>query len=355
MGSKRKKVSIGSACSAIELTTNKRRSNVETAMTKNVPVYTSLTPFLIKWPTKWLTVLFTLAILYLFISNKTQASNNLTLNNANVTAKSMAKDIEANKPTIIALSPHIVEMLYSVGAGEQIIGTTAFADYPAQAQNIPRIGNHIRIQLERVIELQPDLIIAWKTGNPSDDLDRLKQLGFTIVYSQPNTFNDIAKELRYFSKLSGHSKQGEQVALAFEKELNLITSTYRHKAKITGFYEVWSRPLTTIAKGSWPQQFLNICQVNNPFYQAATPYPQINIEQLLTKDLALIIQPSSLNQNKRETFNWQDWSIIPAVKHNQIINADADALHRMTVRSLSALKDLCLAVDQSRVLLSHKK
>jgi vitamin B12 transport system substrate-binding protein len=262
---------------------------------------------------------------------------------------------EKSKPTIIALAPHIVEMLYDVGAGEQIIGTTAFADFPTQAKKIPRIGNYVRLQLERVIELQPDLIIAWKSGNPSDDLARLEQLGFNIVYSQPNTFEDIAKEIRYFAKLTGHKKQGEQVAIKFENELAQITNTYKNKREITGFYELWSRPLTTVAKGSWPQQFLNICQVKNPFEQVITPYPQISIEQVLPANVQLIIQPLSENQKEREAFNWQDWAIIPAVANKQIIQPDADAMHRMSIRSLAALKDLCNAVDNTRTHLLAKK
>lgn len=252
------------------------------------------------------------------------------------------------KPTIIALSPHIVEMLYDIGAGDQIIGTTAFADYPEEAKNIPRIGNYVRLQLERVIELQPDLIIAWKSGNPSDDLARLEQLGFTVVYSQPNTFDDIAHEIRTFAKLTGHTIEGEQVARKFEQGLANIIKTYKNKTELTGFYELWSRPLTTVAKGSWPQQFLNICKVNNPFKSVLTPYPQISIEQVLPSSVQIIIQPLSVNQKDREGFNWQDWTIIPAVANNHIIQPDADAMHRMSIRSLSALKDLCANIEVIR-------
>ncbi|MEW6994438.1 cobalamin-binding protein [Colwelliaceae bacterium MEBiC 14330] len=260
-----------------------------------------------------------------------------------------------HKPTIIALSPHIVEMLFDVGAGEQIIGTTDFADFPEQAKKIPRIGNYIRLQLERVIELQPDLIIAWKSGNPSDDLARLAQLGFKIVYSQPNTFEDIASELRLFANLTGHAKQGEKLAEKFEQALASIKKTYQNKNELTGFYELWSRPLTTVAQGSWPQQFLNICKVKNPFKQVITPYPQISIEQVLPASVELIIQPLSVNQKDREGFNWQDWQLIPAVANKYIIQPDADAMHRMTVRSLSALKSLCVEIDSIRTKLLSTK
>lgn len=266
-------------------------------------------------------------------------------------ALSHAKDQADKKPSILALAPHIVEMLYDVGAGEQIIGTTEHADYPEAARKIPRIGNYVRLQIERVIELQPDLIIAWKSGNPSDDLQRLAQLGFTIVYSQPNTFNDIAKELRYFAKITGNQNQGEIVANAFENELANITQTYLVKEKITTFYELWSRPLTTVAKNSWPQEFLSICGAYNPFEQVTTPYPQISVEQVLAMSVQLIIQPLSVNQTEREGFNWNDWQVIPAVKNNRILQPNADTLHRMTSRSLTALKKLCAEIDSVRITL----
>ena len=83
------------------------------------------------------------------------------------------------------------------------------------ATAIPRIGSSLRIQLERVIELQPDLIIAWESGNPSDDLARIKQLGFNVVYSQPNNFADVAKELRLFGELSGHTEQANRLLINF--------------------------------------------------------------------------------------------------------------------------------------------
>lgn len=269
---------------------------------------------------------------------------------AQATSKSIehAAVIDAPKPRIIALSPHIVEMLFDIGAGEQIIATTDHADYPLAAEKIPRIGSSLRIQLERVIELQPDLVIAWKSGNPSDDLARIKQLGFRVVYSQPNSFEDVAKELRLFGKLSGHSAQAERVAVKFLADLANIKKQYGHKKPLTGFYEVWSRPLTTIAKGSWPQQFLDACSINNPFVATKAQYPQVNIEQVLQKNVEVIIQPLSKKQVGNDSYNWQKWPILSAIKHQQIIILDADIVHRMTTRSLYALTDLCQQADKSR-------
>ena len=254
-----------------------------------------------------------------------------------------------HKPTIIALSPHIVEMLFDIGAGDQIIGTTDFSDYPEQAKKIPRVGNYIRIQLERVIALQPDIVIAWKTGSPSDDLARLKQLGFNVVYSNPQHFEDIAKELRYFGQLTGHVKQANLVADKFVHDLTEIKTTYKNKKKITGFYELWDRPLTTVSSKSWPQQFFELCQMKNPFVAAEAPYPQVNIEEVLQQSIQIIIQPLSANQPDKKGFDWNKWPVIPAVKNNHIIKADADGVHRMTLRSVIALKKVCEDIDKTRI------
>lgn len=271
------------------------------------------------------------------------------------TASANDKIDNNDKPRIIALAPHIVEMLFDIGAGEQIIATTEHADYPESAKTIPRIGSSLRIQLERVIELQPDLIIAWKSGNPSDDLARIKQLGFNVVYSQPYTFEDVAKELRLFGKLSGHAEQAEKVAQKFLTDLSVIKNRYQTKQPLLGFYEVWSRPLTTIASGSWPQQFLNVCNISNPFYSANARYPQVNIEQVLQANVDIIIQPLSENQVDKEGYPWQKWPVIPAVKHQQIIKLDADVVHRMTTRSLNALTDLCEQAAKSRNYYQQKQ
>lgn len=260
-----------------------------------------------------------------------------------------------DKPTIIALSPHIVEMLYDIGAGEQIIGTTTFADYPKQAKNIPIVGNYLRLQIEKIITLQPDYIIAWRNASPSDDLARLEQLGFNIIDSQPNSFEDIAKEMRQFGQLTGHEELAEIKALELLTELETITNQYQDKTPITVFYELWPRPLTTVAKGSWPQQFLDICKAKNPFEQAEAPYPQINIEKVLLTPIQLIIQPLSINQPDKEAFNWQDWSVIPAVANKRIIQPNADTMHRMTMRSLKELKKLCASIDETSQWLRNTK
>lgn len=266
---------------------------------------------------------------------------------------SFASLADERKPTIIALSPHIVEMLYAIGAGDQIIGTTDFANYPEAALTIPRIGNAMKLQLERVVAMQPDLIIAWQSGNPSTDLARLTELGLTIVYSEPKNYRDLAQEMIHFGQLTGNAEQANQQAELLLANLSALENRYKNSEAINVFYELWHKPLTTIAQGAWPQQNIDICNAVNPFEHAEIAYPQVNIEYLVKQSIQVIIQPESFTAKKEnkpptERFNWQQWPMLDAVKYNKILQPDADALHRMTPRGLVELKNLCDDIDQAR-------
>ena len=262
------------------------------------------------------------------------------------------------KPKIIALSPHIVELLFDIGAGEQIVATTEFADYPQAAQQIPVIGNYAGLKIEAILALQPDLIIAWRGGNVQRDLEKLRTLGFNIIYSQPLTLLDVAKDLRLFGLKTGNAQRAEQQAQIFEQRVAQLAQTYRHAAPVLAFYEIWHAPLTTVAQNGWAHNLLGICNIQNAFADISHPYPQVNIEQVLSKQVQLIIQPQSgladagltdgetnpAKQPHYKGYNWQAWSDIPAVKHNRILRPNADKLHRMTLRTLDELGQLCAQV-----------
>ncbi len=261
-------------------------------------------------------------------------------------AESPAKTTQALR--IIVLAPHIVEMMYDIGAGDLIIATTEHADYPESAKLIPRIGNYARIQIEKVVTLKADFVIAWKTGNPSDDLAKLKQLGVKIVYSDPKLLSDIAKEVRWLGKLTHKSKKAEQLAVAFETRLAKLQNQYRDKKALNVFYELWPRPLTTIANQAWPQQAIEVCGLSNPFYHTKGDYPQVGIEQVIVSAPELIIQPKSEGQKIPDRIKWNQWPKIPAVKSGFVLLPNADKLHRMTLRFIDELELLCKNVDKLR-------
>lgn len=251
---------------------------------------------------------------------------------------------------LVATAPHIVEMLYAIGAGDSIIGTTEHSDYPKAATKIPRIGNYAGLQVERILQLKPDYIVAWKSGNPEVDLNRLKKLGMKIVYSNPTELSSVAKEIRMLGKLTNHENKANQVADAYLAKLNDLTQKYQQQQPISVFYQLWTAPLTTVANKAWPQQLLSVCQAQNPFIDLKGDYPQLSIEHVMLAKPKLIIIPTSTGEPNQIKGYWQQFNAIPAVKNKQIKTVNSDKLHRMTPRALDELEVMCEKIDKTRTV-----
>lgn len=254
---------------------------------------------------------------------------------------------------IVALSPHLVEQLYSLGVGDRIVGTTDHADYPEAAKNIPRVGNYAHLQIEKILALKPDLVLAWTDGNPPADLTKLRQLGLTLVDSNPLQLTDIAKELRLLGQLTGAEAEAEQQARLMEQGLEELEKNYAGKTKVTVFYELWQQPLSTVAQQAWPQQQLELCGAANPFANAIGDYPQVSLEHVIASQPQLIIQPVSVNE-PRALLDWSNWPAIPAVKYQQFSQPNSDLVHRTTSRMLQGVRQLCADIDKTRQFFAKK-
>ena len=247
---------------------------------------------------------------------------------------------------IIALSPHAVEMLYAIGAGEKIVATTDYADYPEAAKKIPRIGGYYGIQMERVMELNPDLIVVWDSGNKAEDINQLRTLGFNLYGSDPKTLEGVAKELEELGQLTGHVEEASKAAAAYRAELIRLRVENAKKSEPKVFYQLWSTPLMTVTKNSWIQQIISVCHGQNVFYDAASDYPQVSLENVLLTLPEVILQ--SQEEGNVKGVDWSQWPEIPAVKNQHIYQLNADLLHRATPRALLGVQALCDALDKAR-------
>ncbi len=255
----------------------------------------------------------------------------------------------ADKPLrIVALAPHIVENLYAIGAGDLIVGTLDYADYPQEATKIERIGGYNGISIEKLLMLKPDMVIAWKSGNQAEDLAQIKRLGIELYLSDPSSIEGVASEILKLGQITGHIEQSKQVAETFTAKLNAIKVTQKDKTTLTGFYQLWPEPMMTVSKNTWINQLIETCQVTNVFANSDTDYPQISIENVIVTKPQVIIIPDEKSKRVMPTVNWQQWPEIPAVKYEQFISVNADLLHRFTPRMLDGLAQMCDKVDISR-------
>src|SRR5687768_4934531 len=104
---------------------------------------------------------------------------------------------------IVALAPSLAEMAHAAGAGERLVGVSRHSDFPPAVRSLPQVGDAVRVDLERIAALKPDLILAWRSGNSPGDVERLERLGYPAYVSEPRRLADIARQVRAIGTLAG--------------------------------------------------------------------------------------------------------------------------------------------------------
>lgn len=262
--------------------------------------------------------------------------------------QNIALSQDPKQQRIIALSPHSVELLFLLGAGDQIVATTSFADYPDAAKLIPVIGGYNGIQIEKVLSLKPDLIIAWDGGNKLDDLDQLERLGLKVYRTQTDSLSEIADEIRRLGQLIGVPELANTEADKYLNGLSELKKQYAQKPPVRFFYQLWNEPLRAMAAKSWINEIIVGCGGVNIFNESIGEYPQVSIENILAAQPEVIIIPSHHGHGLGEGDFWQDWPEVPAVKNNRIFYVNGDLLHRFSVRTLEGMKTVCEHLDSVR-------
>lgn len=247
---------------------------------------------------------------------------------------------------VVSLAPHATELAFAAGLGGKLVGVTEYSDYPEQAKSIEKVANYQGIKLERIIALQPDLIIVWSKGNPPRELEKLKQLGFQFFDSQVNTLDDIATNIEALSQYADNPQQGIKTASQFRQQLARLREKYSQAEPVRYFYQLSEKPIITLAQHSWPSEVFNFCGGVNIFENSATPYPQVGIEQVV------IAQPEAIFTSEHAIENgnmWLTWKQeLPAVKHNHIWSLNSDWINRPTPRTLNAIEEVCSYLEQVR-------
>lgn len=240
---------------------------------------------------------------------------------------------------IISLAPHATEIAYAAGLGDKLVAVSEYSDYPPQALELERVANHQTLNIEKILMLKPDLIIAWPAGNPPRELAKLRQLGFTIYDSQTKTLDEIADNIEALSHYSANPEVGQKAAHDFRQRLQDLRTQYASNQPIRYFYQLSEKPIITLAQGHWPSEVFSLCGGVNIFADSEVPYPQVSIEQVLVKQPQVIFTSEHAIANGHM---WRAWQAeLNAVQNDQVWALNADWLNRPTPRTLDAVEQVC--------------
>ena len=259
--------------------------------------------------------------------------------------------LKAPARRIVALAPHIAESLYAVGAGDRLVGTVDYSDYPPEAKKVPRVGGYSRIDLEAVAALKPDLVLAWESGNAATQVDKLKALGLTVYVSQPNKIENVADQLERLGQLAGTETVARQAAERFRQRLDTLRRANAGKAKVRTFYQIWKTPLMTVGGPQIISDAIRICGGENVFGNLKQMAPTVGVEAVLEADPEAIIATGMGDARPDWLNDWDKWTRLTAVRRNNLFHINPDIMQRHTPRILDGTERLCAHLDVAR---SHR-
>ncbi|NVK57677.1 MAG: cobalamin-binding protein [Alteromonadaceae bacterium] len=245
---------------------------------------------------------------------------------------------------IVTLSPHLTEWVYSLESQQQLVGVSAYSNYPDENISLPIVADYQGVDFSTLLALEPDLVLAWGGGNKPQDIARLKSLGIPVYVSQPVSLNDIATEINEVAKLLNKTPLAQRLSDEFLLTLQQIRQQYSQRKRVDVFYYMWSQPLMTIGKDAWANQVLSVCGARNIFNDSPIDYPEVSVKQVLLRQPALLIAVSDQSLSSLEQF----WAAHREVISAPLITANGNALHRFTLRITHSIDSLCQGIDQYR-------
>jgi len=248
---------------------------------------------------------------------------------------------------IVSLAPFITELLFSAGAGDAVVGATEFSDYPEAARSITRVGGGTGLDLEAILALQPDLVVAWQSGNPAGQVERLRSLGMTVFMSEPRQLMDVPDTLLRLGRLAGTETAANASADSFTLRYHQLQQRYAERPVVSVFYQIWGQPLMTLNGEHLFSDVVRLCGGRNVFDDLPALAPQVDIEAVLAVDPEVIVVAAD-DKDSSLLATWERWPSLSAVAHGHVYAVARERLVRHSPRILEGAEDLCAILENVR-------
>lgn len=256
--------------------------------------------------------------------------------------------LKAPAKRIVAIAPHLAESLYAAGAGDRLVGTVDYSDYPPEATKVRRVGGYSRLDLEAIAALKPDLVLAWQSGNNMSQVDKLKGLGVPVYVWQPNRMDDVAGQLERMGQLAGTEPAAHAAAERFRQRLAALRGANANKPKVRVFYQIWKAPLMTVGGPQIISDAIKLCGGENVFGHLPQMAPTVSVEAVLEADPEAIVATGMGDARPEWLADWNPWTRMTAVRRGNLFHINPDIMQRHTPRLLDGAERLCAHLDTAR-------
>lgn len=248
---------------------------------------------------------------------------------------------------MVSVSPGATEMLFAAGAGAQVTATVEYSDEPPAARAVPRVGDVTAIDMERLVALRPDVVVAWPAGGNPAQRQKLVALGIPIYDQQVERLSDLPASLRRLGMLAGTQAAAERAARSLEARLATLARTYGARPggrRPTVLLQVWNRPIYTIGGKHLMSDALALCGARNVFADLPEPGPLVDIEAVIARNPDIIIAAAPPGEGAAWVADWQRFPTLAAVRSQRVVAFEDQALSRLGPSVVDATEELCRTI-----------
>jgi iron complex transport system substrate-binding protein len=248
---------------------------------------------------------------------------------------------------IVSLSPGGTEMLFAAGAGSQVVATVEYSDVPPAARRVTRIGDAVSIDLERLVRIHPDVVVAWPSGGNPAQREKIARLAIPVYEQQAQRLADLAPSLRRLGTLAGTDAEAGRAARGIEARLAALERTYAGAADAAHprvLLEVWNRPIYTVGGRHLMTDALELCGARNVFADLPEAGPVIDIEAVIARDPDIIIAAGPPGESAAWLTDWKRFGTLSAVRSGRLLAFEDQGLSRLGPSVLDATEALCRAI-----------
>ncbi|MGI4843751.1 MAG: cobalamin-binding protein [Janthinobacterium lividum] len=256
--------------------------------------------------------------------------------------------VTLDKPAmrVISMAPHVTETLFAAGGGSRIVGAVNYSDYPEAAKSIPRIGSNREIDLERVISMKPDLIVAWMHNNAERQIEMVRKLGVPVFLSDPQKLDGIPDNVARLGQLMGTQAVAEPAAAELRRQLAELRGRYAGRPPVRTFYQVWDKPLYTLSGRHIITDALRLCGGENIFDKLTVTAPIVSIESVLQADPEAVFGTAEKNYGGVNL--WKPYTTLLATRKGNLFTVDGNLLNRAGPRMIAGTAVLCEKLELAR-------
>ncbi|KYG58367.1 ABC transporter substrate-binding protein [Planococcus maritimus] len=240
-------------------------------------------------------------------------------------------EFEQAPETIVSLIPSNTEIVFALGAGEQLVGVTDFDNYPEAAQDIERVSDSVEFNAEKIIQLDPDVVLAYSTGEAPPALSQLEDADIPVFVIQSATsFDEVYGDIEQIASVLAKEDQGAEVIEGIQTQ---IEDVQERLAAVDEQKEVYveispSPEIYTTGKSTFMQEILDHANVTNVF-EDLEGWPNISEEEVITRDPEIILTTVSYVEDAVGDIEARDsWSAVEAIENGEVHFIDSDITSR---------------------------